>query len=437
MSKRDSSSTFKKSDESRNQPVVCITPSPKLPPENLIRAIIRAQTSGHRVIVAPSKAATDTVVTYARRLGAAVITFEQGRTNCPSLRSKAAREARDAGFPGVILHQNPAKRVDFEASRETLQENGEYVLEAIYESAIDTEPTVLVGVPAYNEAEQIDSVVIKAFAYADEVLVVDDGSSDATRQVAADAGATVVRHNNNMGYGQALRTVFSEAARSDADHLVILDGDGQHNPEDIPRLVEAQRENEADIVIGNRFGDDAETNMPFYRRFGLSIVNLVTNISMGTLRPADRIADTQSGFRAYNQSAIESLADAECLNDGMGASTDILHFSQSNGLEITEIGTTIEYDAGASSSHNSLSHGLTLISNLLQTIEEERPILSIGVPGFLSTLLGLGIAYWAISNYISTGVFSIGLAVASVFFALAGIFACFTAIILHSLNQHK
>jgi hypothetical protein len=74
--------------------------------------------------------------------------------------------------------------------------------------------------------------------------------------------------------------------------------------------------------------------------------------------------------------------------------------------------------------------------NLLRTVERDRPVTVLGVPGFISALLGIGFGYWTFSTYISSGVFPLGLAVTSVFFALAGIFACFTAIILHSLNAH-
>ena len=437
MSKYDSDWTFGTSAEPKNQPVVCIIPSLKQKPEELIRAIMRAQTGGHHVMVAKSWATTGKMATYAKQLGATVIDANDGRTNGASLQSEVARQAKDVGVPGAILHQNPAKRVDYDASRQALQETDEYVIDAVCESAIDTDPTVLVGIPAYNEVDQIDRVVIEASAHADEVLVIDDGSTDATSQVAADAGATVVKHNNNRGYGQALQSIFLEAARSGTDYLVVLDGDGQHNPEDILRLVEAQCDGEADIVIGNRFGSGADTDLPLYRRFGLAVVNLLTNLSLGAVRPQSRVTDTQSGFRAYNKRAINSLAETASISHHMGASTDILHHAHKNNLQLAEVGTTVEYDIDGTSNHNPISHGITLLNNLLLTIEQQRPISSLGVPGFASTLVGIGFAYWTIVNYVSTGSLSLELAVGSVFFTLAGIFACFTAIILHALNQSR
>jgi hypothetical protein len=106
------------------------------------------------------------------------------------------------------------------------------------------------------------------------------------------------------------------------------------------------------------------------------------------------------------------------------------------GYEIEEAPTTVDYDVEDASTHTPVEHGITLIMNLVQTVEEERPISVIGIPGFVSALLGIGFGYWTFSNYIATGTFPIGMALTASFFGLIGIFACFTAIILHSLNQH-
>ena len=110
------------------------------------------------------------------------------------------------------------------------------------------------------------------YAYADCVLVIDDGSTDETVTRAYETGATTIEHERNWGYGAALRTAFEEAARRDADHLVVLDGDGQHNPSDIPRLVAEQERGDAEIVIGNRFVDGHESTIPLYRRLGLRAI---------------------------------------------------------------------------------------------------------------------------------------------------------------------
>lgn len=298
----------------------------------------------------------------------------------------------------------------------------------------DSESTIMAAIPAYNEAASIAQVVEETLPYVDIVLVVDDGSTDDTAPQAAAVGATVVEHEYNQGYGAALQTAFSEADERGIDHLVTVDGDGQHKPSDIPRLVERQQESGDEIVIGSRFSGDGETDSPLYRRFGIGVMNGLTNFSMGQIRSANRVSDTQSGFRAFNRRAIESLAESNEIGDRMSASTDILHHANFNGFDIGEVGTTITYDVENPSSHNPIEHGIMLLRNTLYTIERQRPIMALSFPGFTSALVGIGLGYWTIFNFLSSGTFPIGVALASSVFLLAGIFACFTGIILHTLN---
>ena len=299
----------------------------------------------------------------------------------------------------------------------------------------ESSPRCLVAIPAYNERHAVTTVVAQAKAYADSVLVIDDGSEDDTAARAQDAGAEVVQHEYNKGYGGALKTAFREANRRETDHLVVLDGDGQHDPADVPRLVDHQRTENAEIVIGSRFVGGVENTIPLYRRFGLWLINFMTNLSMGNVRSAMRVRDTQCGFRAYNRRAIRSLAADDTIGDHMGASTDVLYHARRQRFRIDEIGTSVDYDVENASSHNPFSHGLVLISNILRTIERDRPIASLGVPGFVSALIGLGFGYWAVFRYVQVETFPVGLSMLSSFFMLIGVFACFTAIMLHSLNR--
>lgn len=224
----------------------------------------------------------------------------------------------------------------------------------------------LVAIPAYNEEEAIREVVETASEYASEVLVVDDGSTDRTAARAREAGAIVVGHPENRGYGAALKTAFEAADTLGADSLVLIDGDGQHDATDIPKLVDTLRETDADIVIGSRFASDSETEMPRYRRFGVETVNVLTNLSLGIVRPRCWVRDTQSGFRAYDDTAIASLAADDGLSDCISASTDILYHAHQQGYEIAEVGTTIDYDVADANNHNPLLHGFALVSNILK-----------------------------------------------------------------------
>lgn len=249
--------------------------------------------------------------------------------------------------------------------RDELRERSNSTSGALREPEPKADVGVLVGIPAYNEVGTIGEVVSDAREYADEVLVVDDGSSDATSTAAQLAGATVFQHGHNRGYGATLKSIFEHARKYDTDHLVVLDADGQHTPSDIPDLVDAQQNGPADLVIGSRFVDGAESNTPYYRRFGLSIINLLTNLSAGTIHPSSYIHDTQCGFRVYNRQAIDSLASNGDLGDEMTASTDIIFHAHQHGYEIEEVPTNVRYDVKNANSKNPVLHGLQLVKNIL------------------------------------------------------------------------
>jgi len=247
---------------------------------------------------------------------------------------------------------------------------------------------LLVGIPAYNAAGTIDGVVHAARPYADEVLVVDDGSTDGTGDRAREAGAVVLTHPVNGGYGAALKSIFRAAADRRASRLVVLDADGQHDPGDIPRLVEplADPNLGLDVVIGSRFAAGGTTDAPLYRRVGLAVVNGLANLSLGTLGP-DRIADTQSGFRAYTDRAIASLAADETIGDRMEASLDILYHVSQFEYGVTEVGTTITYDVENASSDDPVSHGLELVGTIFRRSLRNRPFVSLALTAGAAALV--------------------------------------------------
>lgn len=213
--------------------------------------------------------------------------------------------------------------------------------------------------------------------------MVDDGSDDETTAQARQAGATVIERDHRR-YGAALKTV----KQYDSERIVILDADGKHDPSDIPRLVKTQQETGANLVIGSRFTDVAETDTPLYRRFGLAVVNVFTNLSYDPVRPPSWIHNTQSGFRTYDQTAIASLTADDRIGDRMSASTDILYHAYINDWAIAEVGTEITYDVDDASSRHPMSYGVTLVRNILRTIEQERPVTVLGIPAFLLVMLG-------------------------------------------------
>lgn len=256
--------------------------------------------------------------------------------------------------------------------------------------ADSTDATVVVGIPAYNEEGAVGDVVRQAREHASIVVVADDGSSDRTVSRAAAAGAEVVRHEENRGYGAALGTLFRTAAELDADHLVVVDADGQHDPADIPDLVETQRASGAEVVIGSRFLGDSETDAPLYRRFGLVVINSIVGAGLKFGYSVSRIRDTQSGFRAYDATAVRTLAERE-LSDGMDASIDILFQAADESFEFAEVPVEVTYDVEEANTHNPILHGAVLVRNAVSRIVLDRPGRSLGVTGTLCLLFGVAL----------------------------------------------
>jgi glycosyltransferase involved in cell wall biosynthesis len=400
----------------------------------VIRTVSISRVRGHPVILLYTGQLDARAVEFARRLGSETIRLEKKPDDEAVLCQFLSVYARDQEFPGLLFHQSPEKYIDYERSMRIYEESSDYVVMA--RTDLNREAGgVLVAVPAYNEASSIESVVRRAKEHADDVMVIDDGSNDDTPERARQAGGSVVEHTTNSGYGAALQTAFEKANERGTDQLVVIDGDGQHDTSDIPVLIEELEDEDVDVVIGSRFVDGVKLDIPLYRWVGLRVINFLTNVSMGVVRPRSWIKDTQSGFRAYNKEVVESLSQKP-MSDGMSASIDILYYIHNAGYAVKEVGTTIDYDVENSSNNNPVLHGLTLVNNILKTIEHERPITVLGVPGFSTALVGLGFGYLTVMNFVNTQTFPVGMALISAFATLLGILSCFTAIILHSLTMY-
>nr|WP_254282943.1 glycosyltransferase family 2 protein [Halomicroarcula limicola] len=402
------------------------------------RTALRAGRRGHTVIAtyAGLDADAESLDTLAD-LGAIVLSPPRQRASQSELHRLLSQHARERGLPGIVLQTRDCPRIDYDRTALAF-ERADYDVIAIPEQWRETDdgPAVVVAIPAYNAAGSIGDVVERADAFADEVVVIDDGSRDETGTRAREAGATVVVHDRNRGYGGALKTAFREAAARDAAHLVVIDADGQHDPADIPLLVETQTRDDADVVIGSRYVGESHTQIPLVRSLGLALINNLTNVSLGNLRPSGWVRDTQSGYRAYSRRAVRSLAADPTIGDNMGASTDILYHAHRNRLSVAEVGTTISYDVENSSTQGSLSHGLDLVRNIMWTVEYGRPLLIVGVPGAITTLLGVSVTLLLVAQFVETGtLYPIQLGTA-VLFGIGGLLLCITALMMHVLNGH-
>jgi glycosyltransferase involved in cell wall biosynthesis len=210
-------------------------------------------------------------------------------------------------------------------------------------------PNIIAVIPCLNEERFIGGVVAQAVKYVNKVIVVDDGSTDHTSQVAIQAGAEVIRHPVSRGAGAATRTGLEAAFKSGADIIVTLDGDNQHNPDEIPDVLKPFASGEADLVIGSRFLQDAR--VPVFRKFGIDLITWLYNVGH-----KKKIVDGQIGFRAYNRKAAEAM---NITYPGFGFSIQTLVQARKRGLKIAEAPIScIYHDAG--STEQPFIHGLTV-----------------------------------------------------------------------------
>ena len=287
--------------------------------------------------------------------------------------------------------------------------------------------SLLAAIPAFNEQKTIASVVLTAQRYATKVMVIDDGSEDETAWVAERAGATVIRHATNRGYGAALRSCFDYARESEFEVLVILDGDGQHRPEMIPHVVAPIKAGTADVSIGSRFLTGHESKgVPGYRKFGIGVITRLTNL--GT-RHNRKVTDAQSGFRAYSRAAIAAI---DPLETDMGASSEILWEADRRGLRIVEV--PVEVDSAVhASSQGPIRHGMSVVGSMVRYVETEHALLFFGVPGLVLIIMGLGLGLYVVQSYTRTGQPALGLALITVLALVLGMLLGFTGLILHAV----
>jgi glycosyltransferase involved in cell wall biosynthesis len=196
-------------------------------------------------------------------------------------------------------------------------------------------PLVVAGIPAFNEERTIAKLVLETQKYVDAVLVCDDGSTDCTAEIAERMGADVIRHEKNMGYGAAIKTLFTMARDLNADVLITLDGDGQHDPQEIPHLVEHVLKDKADIVLGSRFLGSEENGVPRYRSWGIRLISRLAGAASNY-----NFHDAQCGFRVYGHKALNGI---NLVENGMGSSVEILMKAKKEGLTVAEVPAKCQY----------------------------------------------------------------------------------------------
>ena len=225
-------------------------------------------------------------------------------------------------------------------------------------SSKNRKPKIIAAIPCFNTEASIKELIVSAKAYVDQVVVVDDGSRDGTATAARAAGAFVKSHGKNGGYGEALKSCFAAAVSHSADVLVILDGDGQHNPDEIPKLIAPVVNKEADLVIGSRFLRSAQQiSMPRYRAFGIKVITFLFNVAS-----RKKVSDAQSGYRAYSKRVFEDLILTE---KGMGISIEILEKAIKKGADIAEVPISCFY-VPSRLNREAIKHGLSVALSVVR-----------------------------------------------------------------------
>ncbi|NVM21772.1 MAG: glycosyltransferase family 2 protein [Desulfobacterales bacterium] len=267
---------------------------------------------------------------------------------------------------------------------------------------------LLALIPAFNAEHTIGKVIVQCRESLAQVYVCDDGSSDYTGEIARKCGAVVLRHKENQGKGEALRTLFRHAMKFRFDAAVTLDADGQHNPVDITRLVQPIVAGEADLVVAHR------TNMKVFRRVGNFF-----------LSPGE---DRECGFRAYSHEALSAIVfDSK----GFGADAEILADAKKKGLRITTVPVKVSYDKG-SHTKNVLDH----FSELATAILFRRSLRFFGIIGLASLAVGFYLLVWVVQWYETFHRLAVGNLMAGVMLTLLGALTLFNGLILHVL-AHK
>ena len=288
--------------------------------------------------------------------------------------------------------------------------------------------SILVCIPAFNEGNVIDKVIKNCLKFSDRVVVCDDGSADNTSEVADNAGADVIRHEKNIGKGEALRSLFKFASHSNNDIIVTIDGDGQFLPEEIPKLVKGIEENRADIVVGYRFDDTVD--MPDYRKFGNKMLDKMTNMVQEL-----SVRDTQSGFRAYSKKVIDVI---DFKMKGFGADAEILIDATKKGFRLTEEKISVIYDTGTkTSTKNPISHSGEVITSLFEMIAIKSPLKFVGVPGIIMIVVGIYFTINVAVTFNEIGYFSIPFTLIGATCLALGLILFLMSILLFSVSKRS
>jgi glycosyltransferase involved in cell wall biosynthesis len=283
---------------------------------------------------------------------------------------------------------------------------------------------IIAAIPCYNEELFIGSVVLKTWDYVDQVIVIDDGSTDKTALVAEKAGATVLKHHLNKGKGAAVSTAFAYAKNDGCKALVLLDGDGQHDPAYIPPLVKPVLEDKADMVVGSRYME-IKSHIPRLRKWGQRVLTFFTNLGSRV-----KLTDSQSGLRAFSFKAIQAFSFVE---QGLSVESEMQFLANDASLRVTEIPISIGYYGKAKRSP--LAHGMGVLNSIMGLISRRIPLFFFGMPGLIMLAFGFWEGWRVIQGWDTYHSFWLGPALIAVLLCVVGALSLFTGLILHTIKS--
>lgn len=286
------------------------------------------------------------------------------------------------------------------------------------------QPTIAL-IPAFNESRFIGSIVLAARAYVDLVIVIDDGSTDQTAEIACKAGAILVQHQQNQGKSAAVNTGFAHARHFNPRAVVMLDGDGQHCASDIPSVLAPICGGVADIVVGSRFLD-VHSEIPAYRQVGQYGLTMITNLASGV-----RVSDSQSGFRAFSRTALETLSFTR--DGGFSIESEMQFQIREHSLRVVEAPINVIYAEKAK--RNPIAQGWQVLQGIAGMVRQTRPVLFCGMAGCI--LLSFSLAWgWALLNiYTAQQLIDPVAGLMTILLAVLGIVVLFAGFVLQATRS--
>jgi glycosyltransferase involved in cell wall biosynthesis len=250
-------------------------------------------------------------------------------------------------------------------------------------------PRVLVLIPAYNESANITKVIesVKNCEPEVDILVVNDGSRDGTAYLAAAAGAYVVSHPFNMGYGVACQTGFKYAHRKGYDYVIQMDGDGQHEPTCISDLLEAVLDPEVDIVLGSRWLGMSEYKGPLLRKFGKFYFAF-----LASLLTKKKVTDPTTGFQALDKKVVQFYCTEVYPVDYPDA--DMIIVLDRAGFHVKEIPVIMYHNRTGQSMHSGLFrpiyYGVKMMMSIAMTLlRDDRYLIQTWTPPTIKPLTSI------------------------------------------------